>query len=170
MIATYTLGNQAVLHLFVGFAFALLNVVIRYFAHWFPRVISVLPRHNVVRALIIAYLVALVLQLLTSPLFATVFHPKYVEFAWSPYEAFFNVAGVLLMDVIMIAWSGIRRGAEIGGKQFEVAKAQAAQEIDVLTHGHGAATPTATSVTQAEAEARAAAERKQRVDEQLKNF
>ncbi len=128
------------------------------------------PRHNVVRALIIAYLVALVLQLLTSPLFATVFHPKYVEFAWSPYEAFFNVIGVVLMDLIMIAWGGIRRGAEIGGKQFQVAKAQAVEEIDVLTHGHGGSTPNATTVAQSEAEARTAAERKQRVDDQLKNF
>ncbi len=167
MIATYTLGNQAVLHFFVGFAFALLNVVIRYFAHWFPRIISVVPRHNVLRALIIAYLVALVLQLLTSPLFATVFHPKYVEFAWSPYEAFFNVVGVLAMDVIMIAWGGIRRGAEIGSEKFVVAKTHAAAEIDELTHRHG---PTTTSVTQTEAEARAAAERKQRVDDQLKDF
>ena len=87
----------------------------RYFAPFVPHVITILRWRNLKRALIAAYLIALVLQLVTSPFFRSLIHPTSLELAWSPYQAVWNVLGVIVMDLILSAWSGLRRGAAAGG-------------------------------------------------------
>src|SRR5690242_15245532 len=94
------LVNQAITNLFIGFGLALLNVVVRYFTPRLPQFISLLRWNNRTRAVILAYLIALVLQLTTSPFFRSLIHPVAYELAWSPYQAIFNVLGVILMDLI----------------------------------------------------------------------
>src|SRR5262245_21774726 len=108
---SYEFVGEAITQLFLGFGLALLNVLIVYFAPRIPRVISVLRWNNLKRAALVAYLIALALQLVTSPFFSSAFHPVSIELAWSPYQALFNVLGVVLMDVIVMVWEGARRGA-----------------------------------------------------------
>jgi hypothetical protein len=169
------LVNQAATNLFIGFGFALVNVIVRYFVPRVPYVISVLRWNNRTRAIILAYLIALVIELATSPFFRSLLHPVAYELAWSPYQAIFNVLGVIVMDLIMMAWGGMRRGAEIGRKQFDVVKNAAADGLEDIG-ARLAITPEAreeqAARTQAdvEAEAKATAERKQRIDDRLKDY
>jgi hypothetical protein len=174
-LLSFDLVNQATTNLFIGFGFALVNVIVRYFIPRVPRVIAVLRWNNLTRALIFAYLIALVLQLVTSPFFRSLLHPVAYELAWSPYQAIFNVLGVVVMDLIVMAWEGMRRGAEIGRKQFDVVKNAAADGLEDMG-ARLAITPEAreeqAARTQAEieAEAKSTAERKQRIDDRLKDY
>ena len=167
--------NQAIMHLFIGFGLALLNTIARYFAPIVPRVISVLRWGLRPRVLILAYMIALVLQLLTSPLFRSYLHSAYSELAWSPYQALFNVLGVMLMDLLVNLWTGVRRGAAVSRKRIAVVKAQAAEGLDGLGVSL-ALTPeereaqAAREKARQEAEAQAAAERKQRIEDRLKDY
>jgi hypothetical protein len=169
------LVNQATTNLLIGFGFALVNVIVRYFVPRIPHVISVLRWNNLTRALILAYLIALVLQLATSPFFRSLLHPVAYELAWSPYQAIFNVLGVIVIDLIVMAWGGMRRGAEIGRRQFDVVKTAAADRLEDVG-ARLAITPedreeqAARAQAQAEAEATATAERKQRIDDRLKDY
>src|SRR3982750_4047440 len=169
------LVNQATTNLFIGFGFALVNVIVRYFVPRAPQVISILSWKNLRRAIIFAYLIALVIQLATSPFFRSLLHPAAYELAWSPYQAIFNVLGVLVMDLIVKAWDGMRRGAEIGRKQFDVVKNAAADGLEdvgarLAITPEGREEQAARTQAQAEAEAKAAAERKQRIDDRLKDY
>ena len=169
------LVNQATTNLFIGFGFALLNVIVRYFVPRAPHIISVLRWNNLTRAIIFAYLIALVIQLVTSPFFRSLLHPAAYELAWSPYQAIFNVLGVMVMDVIVKAWSGMRRGAEIGRKQFDVIKSAAADGLEdmgarLAITPEGRDEQAARTQAEAEAEAKATAERKQRIDDRLKDY
>jgi hypothetical protein len=169
------LVNQAATNLFIGFGFALVNVIVRYFVPRVPQFISVLRWNNRTRAIILAYLIALVIQLATSPFFRSLIHPVAYELAWSPYQAIFNVLGVMIMDVIVMAWGGMRRGAEIGRKQFDVVKSAAADGLEdvgarLALTPEGREEQAARSKEQVEAEAKAAAERKQRIDDRLKDY
>ncbi len=158
--------NQALTNLFIGIGFALVNIVVRYFAPWVPQVISVLHWKNLRRALVFAYLIALVIQLFTSPFFRSYLHSAYAELAWSPYQAVFNVLGVVLMDVIVRMVRVGQRGAKIGGQQLEQVRTRVAEEADELGD-RLAVTPEARATRQQEqaaAEAKAAVERKQRLD------
>ncbi|HEX5692404.1 MAG TPA: hypothetical protein VFX76_20450, partial [Roseiflexaceae bacterium] len=119
--------NQAVTNLFIGFGLALVNVIVRYFAPFAPDAITVLRWPRVKRAIIAAYLIALVIQLVTSPFFRSLIHPTSYELAWSPYQAIWNVAGVIVMDLIVGAWTGLRRGATVGRERFEAVKTRAAE-------------------------------------------
>jgi len=169
------LVNQATTNLFIGFGFALVNTIVRYFVPRLPQVISVLRWNNRTRAIILAYLIALVLQLATSPFFRSLIHPVTYELAWSPYQAIFNVLGVIVMDLILMAWGGMRRGAEIGRKQFDSVKAAAADGLSDVS-ARLALTPegreeqAARTKAEDEAEAQASAERKQRIDDRLKDY
>jgi hypothetical protein len=167
--------NQAVTNLFIGIGLALLNVIVRYFAPIVPRVITVLTWPNLRRAMIAAYLIALVLQLVTSPFFRSLIHPASYELAWSPYQAIWNVLGVIVIDLIVMAWSSMRRGAEAGRKQFESVKARAAEGLEDLS----AQLPNAAESREAhearrkaeeEAAAQAVADRKERLDDKLKDY
>ncbi|HEU5098057.1 MAG TPA: hypothetical protein VFU22_03360 [Roseiflexaceae bacterium] len=162
------LVNQATTNLFIGFGFALVNVIVRYFAPRVPQVISVLRSNNRTRAIILAYLIALVIQLATSPFFRSLLHPVAYELAWSPYQAIFNVLGVIIMDVIVMAWGGMRRGAELGRRQLDVVKNAAADGLDEI--GERLAITTEGCEQQSEADAKTAAERKQRIDDRLKDY
>ena len=169
------LVNQATTNLFIGFAFALVNVIVRYFIPRAPQIISALQWNNRTRSIILAYLVALVLQLATSPFFRSLLHPVAYELAWSPYQAIFNVLGVMVIDVIVMAWGGMRRGAEIGRKQFDAVKNAAADGLDEIGERlalapEGREEQAARTTEQVEAEAKAAAERKQRIDDRLKDY
>jgi hypothetical protein len=166
------LVNQAATNLFIGFGFALVNVIVRYFVPRVPQFISVLRWNNRTRAIILAYLIALVIQLATSPFFRSLIHPVAYELAWSPYQAIFNVLGVMIMDMIVMAWGGMRRGAEIGRQQFDVVKNAAADGLGEIGERLAIAPEeqAARSKEQAEAEAKAAAERKQRIDDRLKDY
>jgi hypothetical protein len=167
--------NQAITNLFIGFGLALVNVIVRYFAPFVPHVITILRWRNLKRALIAAYLIALVLQLVTSPFFRSLIHPTSLELAWSPYQAVWNVLGVIVMDLILSAWSGLRRGAASGRKQLDTVKARAAEGLDELgvsipvTDEQRAAQEAHRKAAE-EAEAKALAERKQRLDDQLKDY
>jgi Na+/proline symporter len=175
MPETYDLFNQAMLHVFVGFGLALLNVIIRYFAPVVPYVITVLTWKRVRRALIAAYLIALALEIVTSPFFSSLLHPVAVELAWSPLQAVFNVLGVLLMDLIVMAWSGLRKGADAGRKQIDAVKERAADGLGevgarLALTPEGREEAAARAEAKADAEAQAASERKQRMDERLKDY
>jgi Na+/proline symporter len=175
MSTSYDLINQAITHLFIGFGLALLNVIIRYFAPVVPHVITVLTWKRLRRALIAAYMIALALQLVTSPFFSSLLHPVSIELAWSPYQAIFNVLGVMVMDLIVLAWGGLRRGADAGRKQLEVVKERAADGLDEMG-ARLALTPEGRDEAAARAQAKAAAdsqaasERKQRMDDRLKDY
>jgi hypothetical protein len=169
------LVNQAVTNLFIGFGLALLNVVVRCFVPRLPQFVSVLRWNNRTRAVIFAYLIALVLQLATSPFFRSLIHPVAYELAWSPYQAVFNVLGVIVVDLILMAWGGMQRGAAAGRKQFDAVKAAAAEGLDDVG-ARLALTPEAGEEAAArarakeEAEAQTATERKQRIDDRLKDY
>jgi hypothetical protein len=167
--------NQAVTNLFIGIGLALVNVIVRYFAPMVPRVITVLTWPNWRRALIAAYLIALVIQLVTSPFFRSLIHPASYELAWSPYQAIWNVLGVIVVDLIVMAWGGMRRGAEVGRKQFDAVKTRAAEGLEDLS----AQLPNAAESreayeerrqTEEEATAQTAADRKERLDDRLKDY
>jgi hypothetical protein len=160
------LVNQATTNLFIGFGFALVNVIVRYFVPRAPQLISVLRWNNRTRAIILADLIALVLQLATSPFFRSLLHPVAYELAWSPYQAIFNVLGVIVMDLIVITWRGMRRGAEVGRKQFDAVKSAAADGLDEIGE-RLALTPEGR---EEQADAAATAERKQRIDDRLKDY
>jgi Na+/proline symporter len=175
MDSSYDLINQAIIHLLIGFGLALLNVIIRYFAPVVPYVITVLTWKRLRRALIAAYVIALALEIVTSPFFSSLLHPVSIELAWSPYQAIFNVLGVLVMDLIVLAWGGLRKGADAGRKQFETVKDRAAEglgdvgaRLALTPEGREEAAEHAKA--KAEAEAQAASERKQRMDERLKDY
>jgi hypothetical protein len=152
-----------------------LNLVIRYFAPFVPRVISLQRWGLRPRTFLFAYLIALVLQLISSPLFRSYLVSAYAELAWSPYQAIWNVAGVLLVDLGYNLWTGARRGAAAGRKQLESVKARAAEGLEELS----AQVPlTAESREAYEARrkaeeqdaAQSAAERKDRLDDRLKDY
>jgi hypothetical protein len=169
------LVNQAVTNLFVGFGLALLNAVVRYFAPRVPQFVSVLRWNNRTRAIVFAYLIALVIQLATSPFFRSLIHPVAYELAWSPYQALFNVLGVIVVDLVIGLWGGLRRGAEVGRKQLGTARARAAEGLDevgarLAISPEGKEEHAARLKAQQEAEARADAERKQRIDDRLKDY
>jgi len=167
--------NQAITNLFIGFGLALVNLIVRYFAPFVPDVITILRWPHLKRALIAAYLIALVLQLVTSPFFRSLIHPASYELAWSPYQAIWNVLGVIVMDVIIGAWGGLRRGATIGRQQIEAVKERATDHLEEL----GARVPLsaesreaheARRKAEADAEAEKLAERKERLDDRLKDY
>lgn len=176
-LSSLDLVNQATVHLFLGLGLALVNVVLRYFIPGLPYVISVLKWKNLTRALIAAYLIFLVLQLATSPLYRSLLHSVYSELAWSPYQALFNMLGVIVMDLIVLAWTGLRRGAEMGGQKFAEAREQVAEFGDAIQDRvSGALTPddreahAAKQRADAEAGAATSAERQKRLDEKLKDY
>ena len=167
--------NQAIVNLFIGFGFALINVVVCYFVPRVPRVISLTYWGLKPRVFILAYLVALIFQLATSPLFRSYLTSAYTELAWSPYQAIFNVLGVLLVDLLVGLWGGMRRGAEIGRKQFDVVKNAAVDGLEdvgarLALTPEGREEQAARTQAQAEADAKATAERKQRIDDRLKDY
>jgi hypothetical protein len=167
--------NHAIMNLFIGFGLALINVIACYFVPRTPRVISLTYWGLKPRVFILAYLIALIFQLVTSPLFRSYLTSAYAELAWSPYQALFNVLGLLLMDLIVKTWAGMRRGAEIGRRQFDVVKTAAAEGLEDVG-ARLAITPAdreeqaARTQAQVEAEAKATAERKQRIDDRLKDY
>jgi len=167
--------NHAIMNLFIGFGFALINLIVCYFVPRMPRVLSLTYWGLKSRVFIFAYLIALIFQLITSPLFRSYLTSAYSELAWSPYQALFNVLGVLVMDLIVIAWVGMRRGAEIGRKQFDVVKTAAADGLEdvgarLALTPEGREEQAARTQAQADAEAKATAERKQRIDDRLKDY
>jgi hypothetical protein len=167
--------NHAIMNLFIGFGLALINVIVCYFIPRTPRVISLTYWGLKPRVFILAYLIALIFQLVTSPLFRSYLTSAYAELAWSPYQALFNVLGLLLMDLIVKTWAGMRRGAEIGRRQFDVVKTAATEGLEDVG-ARLAITPedreeqAARTQAHAEAEAKATAERKQRIDDRLKDY
>jgi len=167
--------NQAITNLFIGFGLALVNLIVRYFAPFLPDVITVLRWRRLKRALIAAYLIALVLQLITSPFFRSLIHPASYELAWSPYQAVWNVLGVIILDVIIGAWGGLRRGAAVGRQQVETVKERVAEQIE----GLGTQVPLSAESRESyearrkaeeETESETLAERKQRLDDRLKDY
>jgi hypothetical protein len=173
--ASYEFVNEAITQLFVGIGLALLNVLICYFAPRLPDVISVLRWNNWRRAALIAYLIALALQLVTSPFFASAFHPVSIELAWSPYQAIFNVLGVIVVDVISMVWEGARKGAAVGRKQLDAVKSRAADGLEDLSAqlpnlSESRETYEARRKAEQEAATQTAADRKERLDDKLKDY
>jgi hypothetical protein len=174
---TLDIVNQAITSMFVGIALSLINVIICYFAPFVPRIITVLGWNRWRTALIAAYLIALVIQVVTSPYLRSLTTPAAVEVAWSPYQALFNVVGVALIDGIMMAWAGARRGAQVGGQKLAELKDQAADRLGDLGEQIGdVVTPAdreahqARQRTAADAAAATSAERQKRLDDKLKDY
>jgi hypothetical protein len=169
------LVNQATTNLFIGIGLALVNVIARYFAPRVPHFISVLRWNNRARAIILAYLIALVIQLVTSPFFRSLIHPVAYELAWSPYQAIFNVLGVILIDLIVGLWGGLRRGAVAGRKQLGAVATRASEGLDdvgarlALTQDSREKHAEHEQAQQAAAQ-QEGSERKQRIDEKLKDY
>lgn len=166
--------NEAIVHLFIGVGLALLNVVLIYFVPRVPRVISLTHWGLRPRVFLFAYLIFLILQLISSPLLRSYLTSAYAEIAWSPFQALFNVLGVLLVDGLVALWQGMRKGAEVGRKQLDAVKERAADGLDevgarLALTPEGRAEHAARAQADAEADAQAAAERKQRMDERLKD-
>jgi len=72
-------------------------------------------------------------------------------------------------------WGGMRRGAEAGRKQFDVVKNAAADGLEdvgarLALTPEGRAEQAARTQAQDEAEAKVSAERKQRIDDRLKDY
>ena len=177
MFSSLDVVNQAVTHLLLGFGLALINVILDYLMPFIPRVVTVLSWRNVKRALIVAYLIALVLEVATSPLYRSYFQSAYVEIAWSPYQAIFDVLGVILMDVIVLAWTGARRGAEIGGKHLGALKTRASEELGELNNRVASAVApedadayAARRQSEEDAATQAAAERQKRMKGKLGDY
>jgi hypothetical protein len=167
--------NQAVTNLFIGIGLALLNVIVRYFVPSVPHVITVLTWPNLRRALIAAYMIALVIQLVTSPFFRSLIHPASYELAWSPYQAIWNVLGVIVVDLIVMVWSGVRRGAEAGRKQFDSVKARAAEGLEDLSAqlpniAESREAHEARRKAEEDEASQTAADRKERLDDRLKDY
>jgi hypothetical protein len=173
--ASYEFVGEAITQLFVGIGLALLNLLVVYFAPRLPRIISILRWNNTRRAILVAYLIALAIQLVTSPFFASAFHPVSIELAWSPYQALFNVLGVLLIDVIVMVWEGARRGAEVGRERLDQARSAAAERLDdvgarLALTPEGREEAAARAAERQEEETEASSERKQRIDDRLKDY
>lgn len=169
------LVNDAFTQLMVGIGLALLNLLLSRLAPWVPRLVSVLRWENLRKALLWAYVIALVLQIATSPFFASAFQRVYTEIAWSPYQAIFNVLGVLLIDLIVRGWDLARRGAQAGKQQAAQLQERAADGLGQAGARLGLSEEAreeqaARRAAEAQAEAQAAAERKRRIDEQLGKY
>jgi len=167
--------SQAIVNLFIGFGFALINVIVCYFVPRVPRVISITYWGLKPRVFLLVYLIALVFQLVTSPLFRSYLTSAYAELAWSPYQALFNVLGILLMDMLVGLWGGMRRGAQASRKQLDVVKQAAAVGLEdvgarLALTPEGRAEQAARTQAQEETESKLAAERKQRIDDRLKDY
>jgi hypothetical protein len=169
------LVNDAITQLMVGIGLALLNLLLCRLIPRVPRVISVLRWQNLRKALLWSYVIALVIQLVTSPFFASAFQRVYSELAWSPYQALFNVLGVLLIDLIVRAWELGRRGAQIGKERAAQLQESASDTLSQagtrlgLTP-EGREEQAARREAEAQAEAQSAAERKRRIDEKLGKY
>lgn len=160
--------NQAVTHFFVGFGFALFNLALRYFAPWMRQFVSILHYRNKPRALMVAYLIALTLQMVTSFLFRTIGVNPYRELAWSPYEAAFNVVGIIAMDLLIATWVGMRRGAEVSRRGLEVVKTRAATGLDEI--GDRLRPDDESEGPASSEQAQQVTDRKQRIDDRLGDY
>ncbi len=83
--------------------------------------------------------------------------------------------GVIVMDLIVLAWARLREGANVGRQQFEMVKNRAAEGLDdvgarLALTAEGREESAERAKVKAEAEAQAASERKQRMDERLKDY
>lgn len=168
MFTSLGVVDQAITNIFIGFGLALLNVIIRYFAPFVPRAISVMRWHNLRRAFMAAYLIALVLQMITSPVFRSYLHSTYLELAWSPYQALWNVIGVAIIDLLVIFVRGARRTATMGSQQIAQVKTRAAEGLDTLSD-RITPTPDAQAAHRLQDE-QAETERKRRMDDTLGGY
>jgi hypothetical protein len=116
-VNSLSLVDQALTNLAMGVTLALVNVLLRYMVGRPSQIISILRWRRWRRALLVGYLIALVLQLATAPIFRSLFQSVYAELAWSPYQALFNVLGILLMDVILRLVQGVKTVAQAGRAQ-----------------------------------------------------
>ncbi|HYF65658.1 MAG TPA: hypothetical protein VD886_22710 [Herpetosiphonaceae bacterium] len=173
--------EQIAVNFFLGFGLALINVLIIYFFRFVPRVISVShwhkPGRRWTRLVIFAYLIALVLQMATSPFFTSAFQRVYTELAWSPFQALWTVAGVLVMDAIVFFWTKTRRGVELSKQGIQNAKAMAADKFDGINlNVSNPLSPEARAAAEERRKQEEAAEaaereaRKQRMDDRLKDY
>lgn len=161
------LANQAIANLFIGFGLAFVNVIICYFLPFAPRIISVLRWGMRPHIWIGIYFIALIIQLVTSPYFRSLIVSVSAELAWSPYQALFNVLGIVLMDVLVRGWQALRKGSIMGREQLDSARTYVEEKLDNLD------LPGTTSEEQqakAEAAAQASTERKQRLNERLEDY
>ena len=173
------LVDQALTNFFIGFGLALLNVLIRYFVPFIPRVVSILrwkkEHHSLTRVLIFSYFVAMIFQLITSWSFRSLLTTVYTELAWSFYQAFWNVLGIVAMDVLVMGWAKTRQGVEAGGKQLQEVKSRASEtlgdigvSLPITPEGRVAAEERRQQEEAAELADRA--ERQKRMDDRLKDY
>jgi hypothetical protein len=173
------LFDQALTNVFIGFGLALLNVLVRYFVPFVPRVVSILrwkkEHHSLSRLLIFAYFIAMIFQLVTSWYFRSAFQSVYSELAWSFYQAFWNVAGIIFMDVLVMGWDKTRQGVEIGGKQLKEVKTRAGETlgdigVNLPMTAEGRVAAEERRKQEAEAELAEQADRQKRMDDRLKDY
>jgi Na+/proline symporter len=174
------LGDQILTNFALGFGLALVNVLLRYFVPFVPRMLSITYWHNAekrstYRTLIFAFSVLLLLQMITSPIFKSAFQSVYQELAWSPYQALWNLIGILTMDLFVYLWTRGRGVGKASGAQLESIKARAADTLDevgvniAMTAEQRAAAEERKRQEEAD-RAAALAESKQRLNDKLKDY
>jgi hypothetical protein len=160
--------NQALTNLAMGFTLALVNVLLRYMLGRPSQIISILRWRRWRRALLVGYLIALVLQVATAPIFRSMFQSVYAELAWSPYQALFNVLGILLMDVILRLVQGVKTGAQAGRDQVTRVQERTAATVAQLRDRRQGGSDVAASAEIPEAETAAA--RQERLRDRLNDY
>lgn len=166
----FSLDGEFYLQVMLGISMAIVGLLVGRYVPRVPNPIQVLPRlrgKHWLRALIAAYTIALVFQLVTSPFFATQFRPVAAELAWSPIQAAFNLVGIFLVDLVVLAVRAYRAtsaaATRTGQQVREKASSMAAglnQQAGELFAGEQAPSGPATE---------AAAQRKQRLDDRFKD-
>jgi hypothetical protein len=132
-------------------------------------------KRSLTRTLIFAYSVLLILQMITSPIFKSAFQSVYQELAWSPYQALWNLVGILTMDLLVYLWSKGKGVGKVGGEQLAAVKARAADTLDdvgvhvPMTSEQRAAAEERKRQEEA-AQAAALAESRQRLNDKLKDY
>jgi uncharacterized membrane protein len=166
----FDIVDQAITNLLIGFGLALLNVLFCYFVKGAPRVIKVIPRDNQVRWLIFAYMIALIIQLATSPIFRSLLQSVYVEMAWSPFQAAFNVLGVIVLDVIILVVAGVRRGAEVASRGIGELGERASSAVESVGGALGKGGEGQQNDARPADQGEAQAESRKRLDDRLKDY
>jgi hypothetical protein len=159
------------LQVMLGISMAILGLLIGRYIPRVPNPIQVLPRlrsKHWLSGLISAYAIALVFQLATSPFFATQFRPIAAELAWSPIQAAFNLIGVFLVDLVVLAVRAFRISRDAAQRAGQQVREKAGSLAAGLNQQAGELFTADKAPTGPAAEA-TADQRKSRLDERFKD-
>ena len=168
---TFSLEGEFYLQVMLGVSMAIIGLLIGRYVPRVPNPVQVLPRlrgKHWLSALISAYAIALIFQLVTSPFFATQFRPVAAELAWSPIQAAFNLVGVFLVDLVVLAVRAYRATRDAAARTGQQVRERASSMAAGLNQQAGELLSGEKAPAGPAAEA-AAAQRKQRLDDRFKD-